>query len=159
MEDVTTGVSSDTTRLVNPLCAITAVEASAPQVVGSLPPLDEFAAPVHQEQIVAEETTQNFGEIPKEYVAPTPAATDMDAWVESLYSLHNVPLTKRLHAQEGGVEDVLTAGGLASGPIRVAPSAARVRSLRTSLSLIPRVGVRGCWLVGEQPPARLLCGA
>ena len=39
------------------------MEASAPQVVGSLPPLEEFAAPVcnqvHQEQVVAGETTQN----------------------------------------------------------------------------------------------------
>ena len=95
-EAVTTGVTSDTTGLVNPLCAITAVEASAPQVVASLPPLDEFAAPVHQEQIVAEETTQNFGRIPKECVAPAPAATEKDAWVESLCSLHDVPLAERL---------------------------------------------------------------
>ena len=54
---------TDTTDLVNPLCAITAVEDSAPQVVGSFPPLDEFASSVHQEQFVA---TQNFREIPKE---------------------------------------------------------------------------------------------
>ena len=32
---------------------------SAPQVVGSLSPVNEFAAPVRQEQLVAEETTQN----------------------------------------------------------------------------------------------------
>ena len=55
MEAVTTGVSSDTTGLANPPCALTAAEASAPHVVGSLLPLDEFAAHVHQEQIVAEQ--------------------------------------------------------------------------------------------------------
>ena len=55
MAAFTTGVSLDTTSLVNPRCVITAVEASAPQVVGSLPPLDEFPAHVHQEQIVAEQ--------------------------------------------------------------------------------------------------------
>ena len=45
----------DTTRLVNPRCRTTAVEDSAPQVVGSISDVDEFAAPVHQEQLVAEE--------------------------------------------------------------------------------------------------------
>ena len=44
------------------------MEASAPQVVGSLPPLEEFASPVynqvHQERIVTVETTQNIVEIP-----------------------------------------------------------------------------------------------
>ena len=42
--------------------------ASAPQVVGSLPPFEDFGAPVynqiHQEQIVAVETTQNTFENP-----------------------------------------------------------------------------------------------
>ena len=32
---------------------------SVPQVDGSLSPVNEFAAPVRQEQLVAEETTQN----------------------------------------------------------------------------------------------------
>ena len=63
MAAVTTGVSLDTTGLVNTQCSITAVEDSAPQVDGSLSPLDEFAAPVYnrvrQEQIGAEEMTQN----------------------------------------------------------------------------------------------------
>ena len=40
---------------MNPSRAVTAAEASAPQVVGSLHFLDEFAAPVHQEQIFAEQ--------------------------------------------------------------------------------------------------------
>ena len=63
MTAVTTSVSSDTTGLVNPVCAVTAVEAPAPQIVKSLPLLDEFASLVYnqirQEQIVAEETIQN----------------------------------------------------------------------------------------------------
>ena len=59
MESVTTGVSLDTTGLVNPHCPITTVEASAPHVDGSLPPLDVSAAAVcnqiRQEQIAAEQ--------------------------------------------------------------------------------------------------------
>ena len=55
METITTGVRADTTGLVNLLCSFTSVEASAPQVVSSLPPLDEFEVPVYnqvdQEQI------------------------------------------------------------------------------------------------------------
>lgn len=50
---ITTDVSLTTTGFVNPPCPITIVEASASHVVGSLPPLDEFTAPVHQEQFVA----------------------------------------------------------------------------------------------------------
>ena len=54
MTTVTTDVNFD---MVNPQFPITAVEASAPQVVGSLPLLEEFASHmynrVHQEQIVA----------------------------------------------------------------------------------------------------------
>ena len=50
--------------------SITIVEASAPQVVGSLPPLEEFTGPVynqvHQEQIAADETTDNVADIPVE---------------------------------------------------------------------------------------------
>ena len=68
MAAVTTGVNLDIAGLVKPQFSITAVEASAPKVIGSLPPLEEFAAPVynqvHQEQIVAGETTQNTVEIP-----------------------------------------------------------------------------------------------
>ena len=68
MTTVTADVSFDITGLVNPHFSITAVEASAPQAVGSLPPLEEFDAPVykqiHQEQIVAGETTQNTFENP-----------------------------------------------------------------------------------------------
>ena len=48
---------------MNPQFSFTAVEASAPQVAGSLPPFEELDAPVydqiHQEQSVAGETTQN----------------------------------------------------------------------------------------------------
>ena len=49
--------------LVHPQFSFTAVEAFSPLVVGSLPPLEELDAPVydqiHQEQIVAGETTQH----------------------------------------------------------------------------------------------------
>ena len=66
---VTTDVNLDFTGLVNPQFSIAAVEASAPQVVCSLPPLEEFDAPMynqlHQEQIAAGETTQNIVEIPQ----------------------------------------------------------------------------------------------
>ena len=66
MTAVDTDVNFDTTGLVHPQFSFTAVEAFSPQVVGSLPPLDKFVAPVynqiHQEQIVAGETTQRtFG--------------------------------------------------------------------------------------------------
>ena len=68
MTTVTTGVNLDTTGLVNLQISFTAVEASAPQVFGSHPPLEEFAAPVydqvHQEQKLQEETTLNIVEIP-----------------------------------------------------------------------------------------------
>ena len=44
------------------------METSAPQVIDSLPPLEEFTEPVynqvHQEQIAASETTGNVAEIP-----------------------------------------------------------------------------------------------
>ena len=63
MESVTTGVGVDTNGLVNAQSPITAVEASASQVIGSLPRLDESAAPVYhharQEQSAAGEATQN----------------------------------------------------------------------------------------------------
>ena len=53
----TTDDNFDVTDLVNPQFSISAVEASPLQVVGSLPPLEEFDVPVynqiHREQIVA----------------------------------------------------------------------------------------------------------
>ena len=68
MTAVTTDVNFDISGLVYPQFSITAVEASEPQVVGSLPPLEEFDEPVynqiHQEQIAAGETTQNTVENP-----------------------------------------------------------------------------------------------
>ena len=64
----TTDDNFDTTDLVHPQFSFPAVEVISPQVVGSLPPLDEFVAPgynrIHQEQIVAGETTQNTFENP-----------------------------------------------------------------------------------------------
>ena len=61
MTTVTTDVNFDITGLVNPQFSTTVVGASAPHVVGSLPPF-EFDAPVynqiHQEHIVAGETTR-----------------------------------------------------------------------------------------------------
>ena len=65
---VTNSVNLDITVLVSPQFSGTAVEASAPQVVGSLPPFAEFTEPVynqvHHEQIVAGEMTQNIIENP-----------------------------------------------------------------------------------------------
>ena len=49
MTTVTTDVNLDIIGLVNPQFSSTAVEASAPQVVGSLPPLEEFDALVQPE--------------------------------------------------------------------------------------------------------------
>ena len=53
---------------MHPQISFTAVEAFSPLVVGSLPPLDEFDAPVynriHQEQIVAGMTIQHRDENP-----------------------------------------------------------------------------------------------
>ena len=46
---VTTDINLDIIGLVNPHFSSTAVQASAPQVVGSLPPLEEFDAPVYPE--------------------------------------------------------------------------------------------------------------
>ena len=58
----------DISGLVNPQFSITAVWASAPQVVGPFPPSKEFASTVHnqvhQQKIGAKETTQNIVEIP-----------------------------------------------------------------------------------------------
>ena len=63
IEAVTNDVKFDITGLVNPQISITFVEAYVPQVVGSLPPLQEFVAPVynqiHQEHIVTGMTTQH----------------------------------------------------------------------------------------------------
>ena len=61
---VTTDDNLDITGLMYPQFSSTAVESFSPHVVGSLPPLDEFTEPVfnpvHQEQIVAGEMTQNI---------------------------------------------------------------------------------------------------
>ena len=66
MTTVTTGVNLDIIGLVSPQFSSGALEASAPQVFVSLPPFEEFTAPVynpvHQEQIVAGEMTQNIVE-------------------------------------------------------------------------------------------------
>ena len=48
---------------MNPRCSTPAVGDSASQVIGSFSPVDESAAPVHQEQLVAEETTHNTTDI------------------------------------------------------------------------------------------------
>ena len=57
-----------TTDLVYPQFSSTAVVPSAPCVVGSLPPVDEFTGPVHnqvlQEHIAASEFTEKFAEFP-----------------------------------------------------------------------------------------------
>ena len=59
---------------MNPRCSTTAVEDSAPQIVGSFSPVDELAAPVYQDQLVAEETTQNTTENP----IPSSTSTSSD---------------------------------------------------------------------------------
>ena len=61
---VATDVNLDISGLVNPQFSGTAVEASAPQAVVSVPPFEEFTEPVysqvHHEQIVAGEMTQDI---------------------------------------------------------------------------------------------------
>ena len=60
--------TSVTTGLVYPQFSNPAVVPSAPCVVGSLPPVEEFSAPVydhvHQEQFAAGDITENLVEIP-----------------------------------------------------------------------------------------------
>ena len=55
-------------RLVYPQFSSIAVEPVAPSVVVSLPPAEEFSAPVfhqvHQELFAASESTENIAEIP-----------------------------------------------------------------------------------------------
>ena len=78
--------------------------------------------------------SENFGEIQKYYVAPTLAATDMNVWVQSLYSLHDVPLAERLRlrrdadaesAERGGAE--LLGEDVAAGAPSSAPSSPAVK--------------------------------
>ena len=65
---VATDDNLDVTSLVNPQFSSTAVEGFAPQVVGSLPPLEEFTEPVynqvHEELFVTGEMTLNIVEHP-----------------------------------------------------------------------------------------------
>ena len=59
----TTGDNFDITDLVHPQFSFTAAEAFSPLVVGSLPPMEEFDAPVYdqirQEKFVAGEMTEH----------------------------------------------------------------------------------------------------
>ena len=68
---VTAGDNSDMFSLVYPQFSSTAVEPVAPRVVVSLPPVEEFSAPVfhqvHQELFAASESTENVAEIPVVY--------------------------------------------------------------------------------------------
>ena len=93
-------------------------------------------APVRQvveEQLVAKETTQNFGEIPKDHVAPTPAAIDADTWMENLESLDLLPLTERLRLKreaeaksaERAAAELLGEDMDAGGPIQCSIFASR----------------------------------
>ena len=65
---VATGVNLDVTGFASPLFSRTAVEGSASQVVGSLPPAEEFSEPVydqvHRERFAAGETTEKSAEFP-----------------------------------------------------------------------------------------------
>ena len=65
---VTAGDNSVMFSLVYPQISSTAVESVAPRVVGSLPPVEEFSAPVydqvHQELVSSSEMTEKFAEIP-----------------------------------------------------------------------------------------------
>ena len=67
-QQLRTGVNLDVTGLVYPQFPGTAVESSASQVVGPLPPCEVFAAPVfdqvHQEQLAGGEIPENLVEIP-----------------------------------------------------------------------------------------------
>ena len=76
MATVTTDVSLDLTGLANPQCPIIAVEATAPQVVGSPPSLDESAAPIcnqaRQEQIAAEQDRVQQHTVEKIVHVPVP---------------------------------------------------------------------------------------
>ena len=67
-----TDVNLDITGFVNPQFSSSAVETSAPQVIGSLPPLEEFAAPVYNQTPVFEYAAPApvTG-----YIAPAPAVT------------------------------------------------------------------------------------
>ena len=68
---VATGVSLDTTGLVNPQCPVKAVKASAPQVADSISSLGESTTPLHnqarRELFVAEGTTHNSAEVPTDH--------------------------------------------------------------------------------------------
>ena len=65
---VTSDGNLDLISLVYPQFSSTAVEPFAPRVVDSLPPVEEFSAPVyhqvHEELFAASETTENVEEIP-----------------------------------------------------------------------------------------------
>ena len=65
---VAADVNLDVSGFVSPQFSSTAVEPSSSHVVDSLPPLDEFTEPVHnqadQKQIAAGETNENIAEIP-----------------------------------------------------------------------------------------------
>ena len=129
---VTTDVTLDFTGLVNPQFSITAVEASAPKVVCSLPPSEEFDAPVynqiHQEQIAAGETTQNIVEIPvvheqviAQEIPQAPQiigsfllleeiATQIDATVQTHVVFQEIPLVQVVERiQEHIVEPIASA--------------------------------------------------
>ena len=85
MTTVTTDDNFDTTGLVHPQFSFTAVEDFWPLVVGSLPPLHEFDAPVynriHQEQIVAGEMPQHRVEQEQAIVQEIPQASIVE-WIQ-----------------------------------------------------------------------------
>ena len=88
----------DITSLVNPQISSFAMEASAPPVVVSLPPLEEFTAPVYnqvyQEQIVAGEMTLNKGENPAVCVAHSVPRRLRSASYHSSFDLAGRDLTE-----------------------------------------------------------------
>ena len=80
---VDTDVNLDSAGSVNPQFSSSAMETSAPQVIGSLPPVEEFDAPVYnqvnQEQILAACSRAPVFEYAApapvtEYIAPAPDA-------------------------------------------------------------------------------------
>ena len=82
--------SLDTTGFVNPRFSIPAVEASASQVVGSFPSVDESVSPlynqVHQEQIAAEqESVERVQQHTVEQIVHVPVPQIQEQIVESVH--------------------------------------------------------------------------
>ena len=125
---VTTGVNLDMTGLVKPLFSITGVEVSAPQAVGSFSPLEEFDAPVynqiHQELIVAGETTQNTFEN---------RAVQEQVIVQEIPQTPQVQIVERIQEQIVELIDVLAPARTYAAPSQQLPSI--IKAVTTGVNL------------------------